>query len=336
MINLGQVTLDSHNRNHIAHAIFWEDEKGNHPRNFTLISEADVGTKWWPRERNHLAWCKEYTAQLAEGNRFMHCIWPEHCLIGTPGQTVVPCINDALQYWCGRRLRNIRYVHKGMNNLTEMYSCIQADVPVDTDPTTLKNTELMKKLLSCKRLMICGQASTHSVHFTVLDILHDCPVDHTARMVLLIDAMSPVAGLEEKEKEFIEYVASKGVTICTTTEVFDIPMIPLPCESTYTVVDDASRSGRNDHHAVIPHHGSHHDLSQYFMGAPTEPASAVEKPRGLRDNHCPTTNAALVLEGDPPGPSSYIQPRSSYILYDPCSLSPSPHSAYLHMSTYSY
>jgi hypothetical protein len=195
------VTLDSHNRNHISHAIFWENERKEQPRPFTLISHEDVGTKWWPRDRKHLAWCKEYTAQLAEGNRFMHCIWPEHCLIGTKGQCVVPCVNAALQHWAGKRLRNIRYVHKGMNNLTEMYSCVQADVPVDTDPTTLKNTELMRKLLSCKRLMICGQASTHSVHFTTLDILHDCPSGHEGRMVLLVDAMSPVTGCEDKAVE---------------------------------------------------------------------------------------------------------------------------------------
>ena len=166
----------------------------------------------------------------------------------------------------------------------------------------------MKKLLSCKRLMICGQASTHSVHFTVLDILHDCPADHTARMVLLVDAMSPVAGLEEKEKEFIEYVAGKGVTICTTTEVFDIPTIPLPCESTYTVIDESRHGGKNyhDHNGVIPHHGSHHDLSQFVMGGSNATTTAADKPKGLRDNHCPTTNAALVLEGAPPCSISYI------------------------------
>lgn len=222
------VTLDSHNRNHIAHAIFWEDSKGNPPRPYQIIAHDDVGVKWWPRERNHLAWCKEYTLKLMEGNRFIHCIWPEHCLIGTSGNNVVPIINDALQHWAGKRKRNIRYVHKGMNNLTEMYSCIQADVPIDEDPSTLKNMELMRKLLSCKRLMICGQSSSHSVHFTTLDILHDCPHGHEGRMVLLVDAMSPVTGCEEKGIEFLEYCEQKGVTISTTQEIFSIPCLPLP------------------------------------------------------------------------------------------------------------
>ena len=67
----------------------------------------------------------------------------------------MPILNDALQIWAAKRMRVIRYLHKGMNCLTEMYSAIQADIPIDTDPTTLKNPELMRKLLSCKRVSTC-------------------------------------------------------------------------------------------------------------------------------------------------------------------------------------
>ena len=217
------VTLDSHHRNHIAHGIFWEDIEAKQPPPYTLISHEDVGTKWWPRDRRHMEWCKEYTLRLTEGNRFMLCIWPEHCLIGTPGHAVAPVLNNALQYWSGHRLRNIGYLHKGMNNLTEMYSCMQAEVSVEIDRTTIKNASLMRKLLTAKRLMICGEASSHSVHFTAVDILHDCPPGHESRMVLLTDAMSPVAGLQEKEKEFLAYCKGKGVTLSTTTKVFSLP-----------------------------------------------------------------------------------------------------------------
>ena len=209
------VTLDSHHRNHIAHGIFWENEQGEHPKPYTLIRHADVGTKWWPRDRRQMAWCLEYTAQLSENNRFMLCIWPEHCLIGSTGHAVVPVLNDALQYWTGRRLRSIRYLHKGMNNLTEMYSCIQADVPIDTDPATRKNTEMLKKLLRCKRLIICGQSSSHSVHFTTTDLLFACPTNHEERIVLLVDAISPSLGCEEQARAFIEYVESKGNALPT-------------------------------------------------------------------------------------------------------------------------
>lgn len=49
------VTLDSHNREHIAHAKSWNtkaDGSGNYPTPFTLISHADVVEgRWFPTNR---------------------------------------------------------------------------------------------------------------------------------------------------------------------------------------------------------------------------------------------------------------------------------------------
>ena len=48
------------------------------------------------------------------------CIWPEHCLIGSPGHCVVPVLNAALQQWVGDKMRTVNYVMKGTNCMTEM------------------------------------------------------------------------------------------------------------------------------------------------------------------------------------------------------------------------
>ena len=47
-------------------------------------------------------------------------------------------------------MRDVKYIMKGMNCLTEMYSVIQADVMIETDPSTKKNVNLMRDLLSCR------------------------------------------------------------------------------------------------------------------------------------------------------------------------------------------
>jgi nicotinamidase-related amidase len=49
------------------------------------------------------------------------CIWPEHCLIGSPGHCVVPVLNAALQQWAGNKMRTVNYIMKGTNCMTEMY-----------------------------------------------------------------------------------------------------------------------------------------------------------------------------------------------------------------------
>lgn len=71
------------------------------------------------------------------------------------GHAVVPCIHAALQEWSARRHRNITYVLKGQNNMTEMYSAIAADVIIPEDSATQKNPLLMKDILSADHVTIC-------------------------------------------------------------------------------------------------------------------------------------------------------------------------------------
>ena len=56
--------------------------------------------------------------------------------------------------------------------MTEMYSAICAEVPLPSDPETQINHDLLQQLeLDCDRLIIGGQAMSHCVRCTVLDIV---------------------------------------------------------------------------------------------------------------------------------------------------------------------
>jgi nicotinamidase-related amidase len=112
-----------------------------------------------------------YLILYALAARFQVCIWPEHCLIGTTGHAVTPSINAAAQAWCGETHRSVDYVWKGQNLNTEMYSAMAAEVPVEKDKETQFNVSLMKKLNSCDKLIVCGQALSHCVNFTTRDIV---------------------------------------------------------------------------------------------------------------------------------------------------------------------
>merc|ERR1712167_374033 len=62
-----------------------------------------------------------------------------------------------------------------MGNLTEMYSALSAEVQLENDPATLYNFELQEKLLPAankdERLLVCGQALSHCVNYTVRDLV---------------------------------------------------------------------------------------------------------------------------------------------------------------------
>jgi hypothetical protein len=106
-----------------------------------------------------------YTMALLHGERFTLTIWPgmegnneinltnfdrrflvDHCLIGSYGHAIVDDINDELLKWSRKKMRMVKYVFKGSNNLTEMYSAIRAEVPIESDPNTQTNKILLDHL----------------------------------------------------------------------------------------------------------------------------------------------------------------------------------------------
>ena len=169
------VTLDSHHRMHIAHAIFWEDAKGKTPPLYTVITLQDVlDGRWKPRDATLLSHCKFYLQELerkAKGGMTALIIKPEHCLIGSKGHSVVRIINDALQDWATTRMRKVAYIFKGTNILTDTTSSMCADVVIREDPSTDFDPDLVHRLNSSQHLVICGQSLSHGIHFTMRDLL---------------------------------------------------------------------------------------------------------------------------------------------------------------------
>jgi nicotinamidase/pyrazinamidase len=95
---------------------------------------------------NLATYCAEYAHRLESGvgsnRKFSLTIWPEHCLEGTDGHSVVDVVSSALSTWSaitGGKV--VEYVKKGMNPYTEMFSAICAEVPVDGE--TSFNCELV-------------------------------------------------------------------------------------------------------------------------------------------------------------------------------------------------
>lgn len=213
------VSLDSHHRIHIAHGVFWKNSQGSHPPPFTLIKSSDVeqGT-WIPVDSTKLEHAKFYTKALEEKGRFVVCIWPEHCLIGTPGHAVVPILNDAMQEWVKHKMKSIEYIHKGTNCLTEMYSAIAAEVPMEDDPSTNVNPDLIHRLHAADQVFICGEAKSHCVNYTMRDIAAHWKKDISA-LVLLSDCSSAVPGFEQAAQVFEQEIQEIGCRVMNVGDV---------------------------------------------------------------------------------------------------------------------
>lgn len=243
-------TMDSHQKLHIAHPGFWlSGEDNSHPSPFTIISSQDiVDGKWKPRTDITISaetidgsifegydqvlkpdgttidlykYAIEYTKRLEAKGKFKLCIWPEHCLIGSPGHGVVDCVFEAIQQWSGTTGRSVEWVLKGQNLLTESYSAIEAEVPVDQ--ATSFASQLQSSLEQSDHLIVCGQAMSHCVNYTTRSIIERWPKGKLSQITLLTDCASSVPGFEEAGDAFQKEMTELGVKLATSTELFASP-----------------------------------------------------------------------------------------------------------------
>ena len=213
------VTLDSHHLVHIAHPIFWQDQDGRHPAPFTIISTADVEEgRWMATQSEARARAAAYVQALERGGHYPLCIWPPHCLIGSRGHAVQPVLFEALLSW-EKLYAVVDYVEKGSNVFTEHYSAIKADVPDPADPGTQVNTVLVSALKQADIIVVAGEAGSHCVANTVRDLADSFGDDRlVSKIVLLEDAVSPVAGFGAYQDSFLSEMTGRGMKLATTQD----------------------------------------------------------------------------------------------------------------------
>jgi nicotinamidase-related amidase len=212
-------TLDSHQAIHIAHPTFWVDSKGNHPNPFTLVSADDVRKGTWrsynPRWQTR---AQTYVDTLAKNGRYVLCIWPLHCLIGTWGHAIVPSVAAAFYQWEVNTFNRVNFVAKGSNLFTEHYSAVQADVPDDNDASTKLNTSLVDALTQADEILITGEALSHCVANSIRDIASTFGDDNIKKFTFLEDTSSNVSGFEKLGQDFVKEMVARGMQRTTTKD----------------------------------------------------------------------------------------------------------------------
>ena len=76
--------------------------------------------------------------------------------MGTPGHNIVQVVNEALHFWIEKTGKQVHYVMKGENCLTEMYSAIKADYIIPDDPRTQTNPVLQAELEDTDMVRSCN------------------------------------------------------------------------------------------------------------------------------------------------------------------------------------
>lgn len=212
------VTMDHHHRLDIAHPGFWRTRAGDAVAPFTQISSGRLKTGEFDtapgldRER-----ALAYLEALEADGRFAHMVWPVHCQIGTWGQCLHAGLQATLDGWEDLQGRSVAQVHKGQNPWTEHFSALRAEVVDPDDPATGLNQELLAALSASGTVFVAGEAGSHCVRATVEHLAENWTGD-TSRIVLLVDAMSPVAGFESVQEKFLLAMKERGLAVRTLAE----------------------------------------------------------------------------------------------------------------------
>jgi nicotinamidase-related amidase len=132
---------------------------------------------------------------------------------------MVDNVRGTLNAWSDATGGSVEFVWKGQNLLTEMYSALEADVPVSEE--TSFNQSLQDSLLASDRVLVAGQASSHCVNYTMRDIVEHWPQDRRSQLCLLTDCTSSVPGFESAAEQFFRDMETAGVKLMLASEAFE-------------------------------------------------------------------------------------------------------------------
>ncbi|NOQ37043.1 MAG: hypothetical protein GQ569_14320 [Methylococcaceae bacterium] len=247
-----KITMDSHQRLHIANPDWFCDCNGKHPAPFTLMRAEnnsiigsvlrvdangqpviengapvfdDVG-EFRTVKQGMFKRSYEYLAELSANNRYPHCLWPPHCQIGTAGHNIVAPLYEALDKWCADFAGTIDITTKGSNPWVEHFSAVRAEVADPNDPNSQLNTEFIQTLMEADEILLSGEARSHCLANTVRDIANEFAAggslgsndEFIKKCVLLTDATSDVPGFTHLGEAFVNEMTARGMKTSTCAD----------------------------------------------------------------------------------------------------------------------
>jgi nicotinamidase-related amidase len=234
-----KATLDTHFAMQIFHPVFLVDKDGKHPEPYTLVRRQDLQKGQWRFNpaigemlgisaeygQRHL---EHYVNELAERQKYELTIWPYHSMLGGIGHALVSSVEEAIFFHSLARYSQPDFDVKGRNPLTEHYSAVGPEVLDGPDGEKLaeKSKTFLQMAIDFDAVILCGQAKSHCVAWTVSDLITDIRAYDASlarKLYLLEDCSTPVVvpgAVDYTEAAQAEYrrFAEAGVNIVRTDQ----------------------------------------------------------------------------------------------------------------------
>lgn len=208
--NLNKITsciasMDSHLPYQIFSPLWWiNNNTKKHPQPFTLISADDIkqgkySALFQPQES------LEYCEELERTGKKILTIWPFHTMIGSVSHSINSAVYEAILYHSTIRTSQPTFLQKGTVPNTENYSVLSPEVKKPNHPQGGFNTPFLNALMKHDRIYICGEASSHCVMETIIDMKKEFAGDKDLldKIYILEDCMSPVSPVTDEKGNVI-------------------------------------------------------------------------------------------------------------------------------------
>lgn len=220
-------TFDLHHPMQIFHAAWWVNSEGQQPAPFTLISYQDIlSGKWIPQIEPQ--WTLRYIKELESQDGFSHCIWPNHCEMGSWGQLMVKSLQEAINEWQSNygSMAYPKLIHKGWNPGYEFFGIFKPQIQVEDDVYTHFNYQLVEELNAFDKVYAFGEAKSHCFGLSIKQLLDEANGGQQScqellgKIVVLEDCTSDIPGFEGAMDSFLEDACTVyGMQIKNSTDI---------------------------------------------------------------------------------------------------------------------
>ena len=211
-------SLDTHSPAQIFHPCWWQDENGNQPAPYTIITYDDVKNGKWKPVYGQPARSVEYLKHLEQDGKKQLCIWPYHCLAGSYGANLEGEFTKMVYFHSAARKSKPGLIQKGSDPYSEMYGIIKAEY----DPNNFLNLPILNAMERFDEIYIAGEAASHCLMESGRQILEHFAgrPDITQRITILEDCTSPISGFEQVTKDAFEsFKKTYGIKVMKSTDV---------------------------------------------------------------------------------------------------------------------
>ncbi|WP_017186590.1 hypothetical protein [Alkalibacillus haloalkaliphilus] len=211
------VSLDTHSMDQIFHPSWWIDQKGNHPEPLTIITIEDVELGKWKPLYNFEQSIK-YVKGLEQQGQKQLCIWPFHCIEGTPGAALESQFSKMIHYHSIVRNTEVKKIVKGLDPLSEKYGIIEPEYSQE-DQT---DYDLLNYIGEFDKVVVAGEAESHCVYESVKQLAeHFVSIESfTNNIYVLKDGMSCIPGFEDETESGWKQLSDKyGVKLVESSEL---------------------------------------------------------------------------------------------------------------------